>query len=216
MSIAPHPFPGKSYPMTVITPVRPRWRWLQRLVASVFKRLSLDVVHQLAFIHFARWITIRHDALPRLTAAQPAERLSDDLYLFTTNFNGPWDQYIDAFGRIEGVRGGLDWLWWTSRGFPGAWPMRPFKRYIRYFQYPIDLYYNAYPGASVRDIAAAIALDSRLTSFLAETAQPLPDAEFRRRYASFLDEVAPYLGAIGGDPHAIPSRHSNRPLGLQT
>lgn len=216
MSVAPQQFEGKSYAMTVITPVRPRWRWLQWLVATVFKRLSLGVVHQLGFIHFARWITVRRDRLPRLTAAQPPERLADDLYLFTTNFNGPWDQYIDAFGMVREVRGGLNWLWWTSRGFPGAWPMRPFKRYIRYFQYPVDLYYNAYPGASVRDIAAAQALEAPLAAFLADTAQPLPDAEFRRRYLAFLDQALPYLGDIGGHRHMLPSRHSNRPLGLQT
>ncbi len=215
MSVAPRHFDGKSNPMTEITPVRRRWRWLQWLIAFAFKHLQLQVVRDLAFIHFARWITIRSDALPRLSDAQPAEEQGDDLYLFTTNFNGPWDQYIDAFGMVKGVRGGLDWLWRTSRGFPGAWPMRPFKRYIRYFEYPLDLYYNAYPGAAVRDIAAAQVLERELLAFGAATAEPMSDAEFGRRWRAFVDAVAPQLGAIGGESHEVPSKHSVKPLGLQ-
>lgn len=216
MSVAPTHFEGKANPMTVITPVRPRWRWLASAILAVFRHLSLDVVRQLAFIHFARWIVVRRNALPRLDPAQPAENLKDDLFLFSTNFNGPWDQYIDAFGMVSGVRGGLDWLWWTSIGFPGAWPMRPFKRYIRYFEYPLDLYYNAYPGASVRDIDTALKLEAVLDGFLAATVEPLSDAEFSKRHAAFLDQAAPYLGATGGHRHELPSKHSARPLGLQS
>jgi hypothetical protein len=215
MPLAHMQFEGKSNPMTVITPMRPRWRLLLWAIFAVFKRLKLGVVKELAFIHFARWIPVRRDRFPRLDPAQPAETLPDDWFLFTTNFNGPWDQYIDAFGMVGGVRGGLDWLWWTSRGFPGAWPMRPFKRYIHYFEYPLDLYYNAYPGASVRDIIDAAAVDAPLERFLAATAQPLPDAEFDRLWRAFLDEVAPRLGDLGAHRHELPSRHSSRPLGLQ-
>jgi hypothetical protein len=209
-------FQGKATPMTVVTPMRRRWRALQWLVLAVFRHLSLGVVKQLAFIHFARWICVRGDRLPQLSPTQPRERLSDDLFLFTTNFNGPWDQYIDAFGMVGGVRGGLDWLWWSSRGFPGAWPMRPFKRYIRYFEYPLDLYYNAYPGASVRDIDAALTLEPKLAAFIAETAAPMDDALFAARWRAFLDDVAPLLGSIGGQREELPSAHSAKPQGLQT
>ena len=40
MSIKPVHFDGKSNPMTVITPMRVRWRWFQRLVIAIFRRLS--------------------------------------------------------------------------------------------------------------------------------------------------------------------------------
>lgn len=215
MSIKPVHFDGKSNPMTVITPMHVRWRWFQRLVIAIFRRLSLGVVRRLAFIHFARWIVVRRDRLPRLSDEQPKERLDNDLYLFSTNFNGPWDQYIDAFGMVIGVTKGLDWLWWTSTGFPGAWPIRPFKRYIRYFEYPLDLYYNAYPGASVRDIAAALELEQRYAAFAALDAAAMTPDEFLRHWNAFMNDVAPLLGAIGGERGELPSRHSKQPLGLQ-
>ncbi len=215
MSIKPPRFDGKSNPMTVITPMRIGWRWLQILVIAIFKHLSLDVVRRLAFIHFARWIIVRRDRLPHLDEKQPKERLDTDLYLFSTNFNGPWDQYIDAFGMVIGVTKGLDWLWWTSAGFPGAWPIRPFKRYIRYFEYPLDLYYNAYPGASVRDIAAALELKQKFDAFDALDTAAMTPAEFQQRWHAFMNEIAPLIGAIGGERQELPSRHSKQPVGLQ-
>jgi len=214
-AIRPVHFDGKSNPMTVITPMHFRWRWFQRLVIAIFRRLSLDVVRKLAFIHFARWIVVRRDRLPNLAAEQPKEKLDNDLYLFSTNFNGPWDQYIDAFGMVIGVTKGLDWLWWSSTGFPGAWPIKPFKRYIRYFEYPLDLYYNAYPGASVRDIAAALELEKRFAAFNAVDTSTLPADEFERQWRAFSNDIAPLLGAVGGEPEEIPSQHSAQPLGLQ-
>lgn len=212
MAFVQQRFEGKATPMTVITPVRPRWRPLVWAILAVFRHLKLAVVKQLAFIHFARWLLVKRGGLPHLAPEQPVERLDDDWFVFTTNFNGPWDQYIDAFGMVGGVRGGLDWLWWTSRGFPGAWPMRPFKRYIRYFEYPLDLYYNAYPGASVRDIACALALAPRLDAFLAANPAGEDDAAFARRWRAFLDEVAPLLGDVGGQSTELPSTHSQSPL----
>ena len=214
-AIRPVHFDGKSNPMTVITPMHFRWRWFQRLVIAIFRRLSLGVVRKLAFIHFARWIVVRRDRLPHLAPEQPKERLDNDLYLFSTNFNGPWDQYIDAFGMVIGVTKGLDWLWWSSTGFPGAWPIKPFKRYIRYFEYPLDLYYNAYPGASVRDIAAALELEQRFAAFNAVDTGKLTPQEFAQQWRAFCTDIAPLLGAIGGEQEEIPSRHSAQPLGLQ-
>jgi hypothetical protein len=212
MAFVQQRFEGKATPMTVITPVRPRWRPVAWLVLAVFRHLKLDVVRQLAFIHFARWLVVRRDRLPHLSPEQPVEQLDDDWFIFSTNFNGPWDQYIDAFGMVAGVRGGLDWLWSTSRGFPGAWPMRPFKRYIRYFEYPLDLYYNAYPGASVRDIACALELSPKFDAFLAAAPTGEDAAAFARRWRAFLDDVAPLLGDLGGQSSELPSPHSQSPL----
>lgn len=198
MPPVPLHFVGKANPMTAITPVPRGWRRLvTHLILFVFRRLSLGVVRKLAFIHFARWILIRSDKLPRLDPNQPVEDWPYDLYLFTTNFNGSWDQYIDAFGRIKPVSKGLNLLWCTSAGFPGPWPMRLFKRYISYFEHAQDLYYNAYPGATVRDIDAALQLDPILQAFLDATEKDIDDAEFGRRYRAFVNEAAPCLGKTG-------------------
>jgi hypothetical protein len=213
MPLIPTHFKGKAFPMTVITPVRRGWqRYGARLILFIFKHLPLGVVKQLAFIHFARWILVPGDRLPRLDSAQPVEDWPYDLYIFTTNFNGSWDQYIDAFGRIHAVSKGLNMLWYTSAGFPGPWPMRLFKQYIRYFEQPQDLYYNAYPGAAVRDIDQALALKPKLDAFLAETAEEMPAEVFSRKFQAFVNEAAPMMAHTGQNAGLRALTHGARPL----
>lgn len=209
MPLVPIHFEGKSNPMTVITPIT-RWKRLPaRIVLFIFKHLSLSVVTQLAFIHFARWIVIPGNKLPKMVADQPKDDLPFDLYVFSTNFNGSWDQYIDAFGRIHAVSKGLNMLWYTSDGFPGPWPMRLFKRYVRYFEMPVDLYYNAYPGASVRDIDESLQVAPHLDAFLKATEEELSDEEFAKRYKDFVNAAAPFLGTTGmREDHAAFAHYS--------
>ncbi len=63
----------------------------------------------LNFIHFARWAIVRRNQWPDL--GQGKQDLANDYLLFCSNFNGTWDQYIDAFA--DGFPAG-----WISSGTP--------------------------------------------------------------------------------------------------
>lgn len=206
---------GKSYPMTVLTPVPWYCKYWQKCVHFVFSRLKFAIVYDLRFIHFARWVLIDRKGLPNLVRGQPKEDLIDHLYFFSTNFNGPWDQYIDAFGKIPQVSRGLNILWQSSRRFPGTEQMRGFKRYIHYYEYPLDLYYNAYPEATVRDIAAAKALETRLNTFLEQSSETQSDEAFAIAYNAFLTDVSPFLSTTGARAEDLPSIFHSQPQGLQ-
>lgn len=181
--------PGKIFPLTVLTPVRRAARWVLRLILVVFQIASLQDVRNLQFIHFARWVRMRRETLPHLDASQPIERYSGGFLLFSSNYNGPWDAYIDAFSRVSPIRRGIRALWFAGQGFPGAQRLRTFKRYIRYHEQPLDAYYVAYPHASVRDIAAALRVQRRLFRFGLEVANVDPP-QFHARYLKMLNEVA--------------------------
>ena len=56
--------------------------------------------------------------------------------LFVSNFNGTWDQYIDAFS--DGIPNGLDLFWYASTKYPGSIPSTPFNAYIRANQIDCD------------------------------------------------------------------------------
>ena len=147
---------GKAYAMNVVTPMRPSRTWLANLI-FMFTRSQpskLAGLLGLSFIHFARWILIRRDQWPDFD--QPKERLKNDYMLFCSNFNGTWDQYIDAFS--DGLPSGLDLLWYTSTRYPHSIPITPFKNYIRANQIDTDYYYNATPGAAQKDVKAAMRL----------------------------------------------------------
>ena len=89
---------GKAYAMNVLTPMPPWRTWIQTalfMVARVIPQ-QLSGLLGLKLIHFARWVIIRRNQWPD-PAGNGAQTLDNDYMLFLSNFNGTWDQYIDAF-----------------------------------------------------------------------------------------------------------------------
>ena len=152
---------GKTAPMTVFTVLKPWRAWWTRIVMTIFKLTNpqwngLQNVKRLRFIHFAQWTVVSPNRFNSLFAGDQVSPVKRHHFLFTTNFNGPWDQYIDSFALVKPVRSGIGIFWGTSQKFTKAYPIRRFKRYIRYHEYPVDAFYNAYPGATIRDIESAL------------------------------------------------------------
>ncbi|UHC15605.1 hypothetical protein LRS73_24370 [Methylobacterium currus] len=158
---------GKAYGMNVVTPIRPRWTWLNRFIFMVSRVFpgSLSGLLGLSLIHFARWVIIRRDQWPQ--RGQPKQVLANDYMLFCSNFNGTWDQYIDAFA--DGIPNGLDLFWYCSTKYPNSIPITPFKSYIRANQVDTGYYYNATPGSGQRDIKRALQLAAALRAVTAGT-----------------------------------------------
>ena len=147
---------GKAYAMNIITPMRPWRTWVQRLI-FMFSRCApstLGGLMGLKLIHFARWVIIRRDQWPDLGQGKP--QLRNDYMLFCSNFNGTWDQYIDAFS--DGIPDGLDMFWYASTKYPHSIPISSFKEYIGHNQIDTNYYYNATPGSAQRDIKRALRL----------------------------------------------------------
>ena len=88
---------GKATAITVLTPVKPGGRFLLALVFWVGRHVTatLEKLQQLSFIHYARWAVIR-----RFPDGGSGERLGHTYLFFESNFNGTWDQYIDAFSEV--------------------------------------------------------------------------------------------------------------------
>ncbi len=159
----------KTYAMNAITPMKWWKTWIVRVfffVLGAFKPLQKDLV-QLSFIHFARWVIIKRRKFPRADGQQPEEELKYDYLLFFSNFNGTWNQYIDAFSAV--LSNGLNFIWRRSEKFPGAVPVTPFKQYIARCQFDTDYYYTAYPYATTNDVKAAHRVQAALDAFKKKT-----------------------------------------------
>jgi hypothetical protein len=192
-------FPSLQQPITHIAPLRRGMSWLTWLLLTVASWIAtLKMVRELEFIHFAQWQRVRTKKLPRLSPDQPAEDFSNDFFVFTTNYNGDWDQYIDTFARVPHIRRGMKALWGTSQGFPGPIPLRNFKQYIHYQSYPESLYYSAYPASTVRNIEAALAVKAALQRFAAASSPTETPAAFKQRYLGMVRTIAPKLGSAPG------------------
>jgi hypothetical protein len=185
--------------MNAITPMKPWKTPLLRLfffLLGAIKPLQNDLKN-LSFIHFARWVIIGRNSFPRLSEKQPQEDLRYDYLLFFSNFNGTWNQYIDAFSVVLSI--GLNLVWRWSEKYPGATPVTPFKRYIAGVQFDTDYYYNAYPRASTNDVKAALRVQDAVEQF-AKNSQSLSAGDFEIAYVEFLVRVQPHLGSTGVAP----------------
>jgi hypothetical protein len=182
---------GKAYGMNVVTPMPPWKTWLNRFIFMLARAqpATLGGLLGLSIIHFARWVIIRRDQWPDLGQGRPV--LQNDYMLFVSNFNGTWDQYIDAFS--DGIPNGLDLFWYSSSKYPASIPITPFKNYIRHNQVDCDYYYNATPGAAQRDIKAALrvwtAIDGLAAQHATLSAEDFAIA-FRRAAAAVQNDLA--------------------------
>lgn len=187
---------GKAYGMNVVTPMRPWKTWVNRLIFRASRALpgTLSGLLGLSLIHFARWVFIKRDQWPQL--GQPPQRLANDYMLFCSNFNGTWDQYIDAFA--DGIPNGLDLFWYSSSKYPNSIPVTPFKNYIRANQIDTNYYYNATPGSGQRDIKLAL----RLARDLEQVNPDLDDASLAEAYKRVLRAAQSNIGSAGYAPVA--------------
>lgn len=189
---------GKAYAMNVVTPMRPYLTWINRFLFYASRALPdrLMGLLGLSIIHFARWVIVKRDQWPDL--GQEQEELLNDYTIFVSNFNGTWDQYIDAFA--DGLPTGLDLFWYSATKYPKSIPITPFKDYIRANQIDTNYYYNATPGAAQRDIKAALRVRRAILQ-LEEAHKAGPEA-FHKIWNQTLRTVQNDLGSPGFAPVA--------------
>ncbi|HSV39184.1 MAG TPA: hypothetical protein VLI04_10515 [Nocardioidaceae bacterium] len=138
---------------------------------------------ELTFIHFARWSVVSELADP----AQPDKRrkLKYAQLYFESNFNGGWEEYIDAFSHVLTEK--MTQLWGSSFGFPGPLPSEPFKQYIKHSEIRLEAshFYSAYPDSTITMITQAVQLDEQLEGLKA-TAADLSPEEFATAFQAAL------------------------------
>ncbi len=174
---------GAAIAITVFSTVR--W-WGRPFLPALFlvtRRVPALTrpLRTLSFIHFARWCLVRR--LPYNGPPQRREPLRHPHLYFESNFNGGWEEYIDAFSRVLGS--GMTAFWGSSYGFPRPLPTGPFKAYIQANEYEADHYHCAYPAATSTMVQRALELEPRLAALVAD-ADRLGPEQFDRAYRSFL------------------------------
>jgi hypothetical protein len=209
---APGNVDGVASALTVLGPMRRLWLlkvffWLRRHVSTVREHAAGNL-RALSFLHSARWVLI--DGLPGADGTTREPLRSVHLY-FEANFNGTFEQYIDAFSYV--IPGPIEDLFGGAYGFPGPQPATMFKSYIRRHEYPAALYYSAYPKHTATQILAALAQRARIAS-LADAAPDLKPEAFAKKWHDLLAERPAMVPikvprqedpnyAIGGQAYAL-------------
>jgi hypothetical protein len=177
---------GQAIAITVFSTFKPLGRlWLPLVFwfATTFPKAS-GTLARLSFIHFARWTLVRK--IPFNGPPQRAEKLGFPHMYFESNFNGGWEEYIDAFSHI--LTRGMKIFWRTSYGFPQPLPTGPFKDYIRANEIVASHFYGAYPEATTTLVLSALELAPKLEAFKARARNMSPEA-FAEQWQVFLADV---------------------------
>lgn len=150
--------PQGSQPLTALTPIIPgRRAQLQQVLAVLSERIASGgptPLEEIGTVHFARWVVLPDD--------QDGGQL-----LFASNFDGPWDDYIEDFAAQSATS--FDAIYSHCVGWPerGAQDVDAFKAYVREHEIPTDVYYRAYPMATVQQVKAALKLKDAVNTVLA-------------------------------------------------
>jgi hypothetical protein len=173
---------GRMTALTLFTPIRPQWLLFLRAGFWLAKYVPLAQRHilQFNFIKFVRWSIVR----------LPGERLNYAYLLFESNFDGPWQHYIDAFAYV--IPRDIRTTWGRGINFPGPPPSEPLKAWIARNSMEGGTYYCAHPDASTRMIKSALYVRERLAE-LNDDAETLGPDEFKAAYERFLTDVQAHV-----------------------
>lgn len=181
---------GQAIALTAFNTVKWWGRtWLPFLFwfATHFPKTS-GTLAKLSFIHFARWTLVTR--LPPGGPDAGREKLEYSHLYFESNFNGGWEEYIDAFSHI--LTRGMTYFWGSAYGFPKPLPTAPFKRFIKHNEIVASHFYSAYSEATTTMVLDSLALAEEVDAFKARTARATPD-EFAAAWADLLAGVQRYL-----------------------
>jgi hypothetical protein len=175
---------GRMTGLTLFTPVRKQWEpvaksafWLGRYIPMAQKHIL-----QFNFIHYVRWTHVKK--LP------DGQKLNYTYLFFESNFDGPWQHYIDAFAYC--IPKDIRFVWGRGINFPAPPPAEPLKAWIAANSMEGGTYYCAYPEASTRMCKSALEVKARLDVLRAGAASMSPE-EFKAAYEQFLTETQAHL-----------------------
>jgi hypothetical protein len=158
---------GEARALTAIGPLRRGLRYLilklgflARRYVFFFRRYKVEKLRRLSFIHFARWVLF--EDVPAQGARQP---LGHTYMFFESNFNGGFDEYIDAFSYV--LTEDMTQIFGAAYNFPGVVPATAFKDFIRRHDYEADHFFSAYPQANANDVAGALRLAAAMRELAA-------------------------------------------------
>jgi hypothetical protein len=177
---------GQAIAITVFSTLKWWGRFFLPVLFMITRRFPklTETLVKLSFIHFARWSIV--EQLPYNGPPQAKRKLRYRHMYFESNFNGGWEEYIDAFSHI--LTTGMWAFWGSSFGFPKALPTTPFKHYIQQNETEASHYYSAYPEATITMVRDALALDDELAPLRRNASKMDPDA-FAAAWRRFLTET---------------------------
>ena len=144
---------GRTTELTTLSKIKPGRVLILRGLLNHGSDLTAHVLRDIETIHYASWAIVEYGG--------------DDYLMFLSNFTGSFEKYIDDFASVIALAVGLDVIWGNCEGWPGIDSLEELKGFIRETTIGADLYYSAYPEATVRDVLQALKVRGIVEEFVA-------------------------------------------------
>lgn len=173
---------GQAYALTVMTPILDGRESALAHYLSMLQTGPASPLANVAGTHFARWVVIGDVVYEG--AGQSTDHLKRGRLLFTSNFDGPPEPYIELLRT--GLGEVADAIWGHCGGYPGADNAGAFAAYMRSHQIESSLFFAAYGERSVEDVKRSLATRHMVIDFALraqEMAATELQAAFRETFA---------------------------------
>jgi hypothetical protein len=167
---------GQATAFMALTPIR---LGEEPALRSYLEALPRDgsPLARLGGTHFARWV-ILHDWVN--APSQPrADHLASPYLIFTSNFDGPLDPYLDEL--CVKLAPEAHEIWGRCVGCPDDATGPQLKAYLLHNKIDTGFFVAAYPHATVPQVKAAVAAREQLIAF-AVRAQQMDGEGLRRAF----------------------------------
>lgn len=174
---------GQAYALMVLTPIAPGEEpALRAYLEGLRDRAEQSPLAKLGGTHFGRWVIVPDFVND---PAQPKEdHLGGPYLVFTSNFDGPLDPYLDEL--CAKLAPEAKEIWGRCVGCPPEASGPALKRYLLHNQIDTGFFVSAYPQATVPEVRACLDTRDRLIDF-AVRAERMEPHELR---AAFVAEFA--------------------------
>ena len=176
---------GSAYALTVFTAIVPGHEADVKRVIEGLGRGTDSPLARLTQLHTSRLQIF--DRLVHQGEPQTVETLRNNYLVFTANFDGARDDFLDAIAARLPLD--ADSWWKHCVGYPGMSDRAAFRRWIRHNQINTSLFAVASPNRTVADVMQSLALRERLLEF-AISAQGLSAEELQQRFRRAFSDLS--------------------------
>lgn len=167
---------GQATAFTALTPIRPGEEPALRGYLETLRQDGSPLA-RLAGTHFARWVILRDWVNDPSQSRE--DRLGGPYLIFTSNFDGPVDPYLDEL--CVKLAPEAREIWGRCIGCPPEATGPQLKAYLVHNKIDTGFFVAAYPHATVAQVKAALAAREQLIT-LAVRAQGMGPDELWRAF----------------------------------
>jgi hypothetical protein len=172
---------GQAYGFLAMTPIRPGEEQALRSYIEGFDDRGERPLARSARTHMARFVIVEDFNNDPSYKQGKEEHLADKTLIFSANFDGDPDSYLDELAAA--LADEAPQIWGRCIGCPDTPSSSALKAYLKHNQIDCGFFYAAYGGATVAKVQASLSQRDRLMDF-ATRAQGMSNEELQQAFVA--------------------------------